>query len=323
MVTVFELYANYPSIKAGIPTYMHALEQLFKNDNDVRVLPVEDLEVKEIPLLKFAYPNKVLNTAIEQANPDWIHINGYTSFATFQSILAAARHHKKILYTAHWHPFKYMRHPISARLFFNFLIKPVVRRYADAIITINDEDFAFFKSISSKVYKIPHWYRDVPNPRWTAEKKKNMILFVGRVDDPVKGIEHIYSIPEGEYDIHCVGTGFMETRRDIHKHVNISNEELSRLYSEASLLVVPSKYEAFSYAALEALLSGTPVLASERVRIGDYLKGLCGYEIFNYGDYEGFHNKIKETINHKVDVDKVLSLFSPNIIKKQYKDVLL
>lgn len=323
MITILELYAERPNTRGGINTYMQALELLFTEDRDVKVLPVEYFSIKEFPFLKFTYPSGVLDEAIKKYNPDWIHINGYTAFGTFQSILAAVRHKKKILYTAHWHPFSQLRRPWAGKLFFNIFLKPLIRKYVNAVITINNEDSSFFRTITPHVFQIPHWYSKLPTHTQNIKKMKNMILFVGRVEDPVKGIEHLYHIPEGDYEIHCVGVGELPQRSDIYQHVNVSNEELAELYQKASLLVVPSKYEAFSYVTLEALLWGTPVLASERVRIGDYLKGIHGFDVFTYGNYEEFVDGIRRNISTDVDVSKIINCFSPSNIRNKYKEVII
>lgn len=150
-----------------------------------------------------------------------------------------------------------------------------------------------------------------------------MILFVGRVDDPVKGFQHLYSIPEGKYEIHCVGKGTIKQRGDIIQHINIPNEELIQLYAQASLVVVPSKYEAFSYVTLESLCYGTPVVMSENVRIADHLKGIKGYSIFKYGDNKDFIKKIEETIGENVEITKIMSIFNPEKIRLAYKKLYL
>ena len=322
-MSIMELSTEKPLFKGGIDTYIYAFEQLFSDDKDIEVLPIEYLPTHELPLLKSIYKKSVIDETIKSSEPDWIHINGYTSYSVVQSFLSAKRHKKKIIYTAHWHPFNQLRHPVAGRLFFNCLIKPLVKKYADLVITINNEDTAFFRGFTSRVYQIPHWYRGQVMDNSGVKKNKQMILFVGRVADPVKGIEHLYHIPEGEFEIHCVGHGEMPSRSDIIRHINIPDEELLQLYSEASLLVVPSKYEAFSYVALEALLRGTPVLASERVRIGDYIDGVKGFETFRYGNYDEFVEKVKASIGLEVDVKRIFEVFNPTTIKLKYKEAIL
>ena len=147
-----------------------------------------------------------------------------------------------------------------------------------------------------------------------------MVLFVGRVNDPVKGFDYLYYLPEGVYEIHCVGYGdIREKRSDITQHVNISDSELYNLYAEASLLVVPSSYEAFSYVTIESMSYGTPAVISDKVRVADYLDGIEGYSIFNLGDREDFVNKVRDTIGVFVDREKILERFNINTIRNQYR----
>ena len=250
-----------------------------------------------------------------------VHVNGYTSFNVFQSLLMARLLHKRMVYTAHWHPFRMLRRPLLGKLFYYVLIRPflgAVRR----IVTINSEDTAFFGFAKDKVRRIPHWNRfedaDLPP---AVEKNKRMILFIGRFNAYNKGFDYLYHLPEGEYDIHCVGRGDVEARSDMTIHTNIPDEELNDLYARASLVVIPSMYEAFSYVALEALTMNTPVLMSDRVRIADYLGDCQGVEVFPFGDYDAFVRKVASHIGAKVDREKILDIFSPENIRKKYIEV--
>ena len=301
----------------GTDNYCKHLYAMFEHDTELQPLPVEDLPAVNSRLFHCYYKPLPLAKAINEA--DIIHINGYTAMGTVQALYTAHQLHKTIVYTAHWHPFQYLRHPFLGKLFFHLFIRPAIRKYAHVVTTINNDDTCFFHAIHPNVIQIPHWFESTV-PAKKPTKKPNMILFVGRADDPVKGLSHLYSLPEGQYEVHCVGPGHI-ARQDFHQHVNISDAELASLYMEAALLVIPSKYEAFSYAALEAMTYGTPVLMSERVRIADYLQGLSGYQLFRYGDTNDFLQKVTSTIGTKVDADKVCQTFAPARIEQLYKTV--
>ncbi len=303
----------------GTDTYCKALYEMFKNDEDCQPMPVEDIPAKRSRLFHYYYQSSALKEAIKEA--DIVHINGYTALGSIQAFLTAKSLHKHIVYTAHWHPFECLRHPLLGKLFFYCIFRYVIKRYADIVTTINNEDTRFFKTIHPHVVQIPHWFNPIALSE-RPQKKANMILFVGRTDDPVKGLEHLYQLPEGQYEIHCVGRGHIQ-RKDFYQHIDISAKALAKLYAEASLLVIPSKYEAFSYAALEALSYGTPVLMSERVRIADYLQGIKGYETFLYRNYNDFNRKVERTIGTAVESDKVYQIFSTEEIKKKYLSVYL
>lgn len=145
-----------------------------------------------------------------------------------------------------------------------------------------------------------------------------MILFVGRNEEN-KGIDYLYKLPS-KYVVHCVTKGNLQ-RSDFIVHSDVSDEELDLLYREASLVVIPSRYEAFSYVALEAFAHGTPVVMSDRVQIANYLEGKSGYSIFSYGDYQDFLSAVDKTIGIDVDVNGILSIFDKNVIKNKYANI--
>ena len=305
----------------GIGRYCQSLYEMFVGDNDIHPCEIKDYPVRKSLFFHIYFKLIPLYKAIKAA--DIIHINGYTDMGTVQAFILARMLKKKIVYTAHWHPFPMLSHPWGGRVFFNLFLRPLVSKFSDVTICINDEDTSYFSRFCKNVVKIPHWFK--PRLRFKKlPKKENMILFVGRINDHVKGIYHLFALPEGKYDIHRVGYGdFPNKRKDMTHHVNISDEELAGLYSQASLLVIPSVYEAFSYVALEAFSYGTPVVMSERVRIADYLKGVKGYSIFRYGDMVDFVAKVENTIGASVDTDTIVSIFDCQRIKKLYKDVYL
>ena len=148
------------------------------------------------------------------------------------------------------------------------------------------------------------------------------MLFVGRIEESNKGIEHLYYLPKNTYEVHCVGKGNLK-RKDFIQHTDITNEELNSLLIQASLLVVPSRYESFSYVTLEALSVGTPVVISDRVRIADYLDDFSGIGKFKYSDYTDFCDVVAQTINSKVNTVKIMSLFDLNLIRNEYENVYL
>ncbi|MEM1033086.1 MAG: glycosyltransferase family 1 protein [Myxococcota bacterium] len=58
----------------------------------------------------------------------------------------------------------------------------------------------------------------------------------------------------------------------IHRRPDIDHDELRRLYAQATLLVAPSLYEGFGLPPLEAMASGTPVIAARAASLPE----VCG-----------------------------------------------
>lgn len=304
----------------GTASYCNALYEMFRDDDECRAVTIENYPVWNVPLLKYIYRPSPLKKAISQA--DIVHVNGYTAFGTLQAMIYARRYHKRVIYIAHWHPFRYLSHPVLSMLAFSLLFKPVIKACAHGIVAINNDDFRFFSAFSDKVVRIHHWF--VPeNTCCTAGRKSDMILFVGRLDDPVKNLAMLENLAPGRYEIHCVGRGDVELRSDFVRHVDISRDELTVLYRTASLVVIPSRYEAFSYVALESMSNGTPVVMSDNVRIADFLDGVSGYAVYEQDNVDDFQQKVESAIGSKVDVDRVLEIFSAEKAKKEYKNLYL
>ena len=305
----------------GTTKYCDALYNLFAKDPDCQPLPIENYPTRKSRLFHYYYQLKPLYRAFKAA--DIIHINGYTDMGTVEAFLIARWLKKQIVYTAHWHPFCRLTHPVGGKIFFNVFLRPLVHFFAQSVVCINNEDSAYFSTFTKHIKRIPHWFVPRPMTKY-IERKPNMILFVGRLNDPVKGIEYLYDLPEGKYDIHCVGYGELPHKRsDMTHHYNLTDDELATLYRQASLLVIPSMYEAFSYVALEAFSYETPVVMSDRVRIADYLDGVKGYKIFKFGNHRQFVDSVAETIGQPVDREKVMQIFNIDRIFKLYKQLYM
>lgn len=307
---------------AGVDSNCQGIIELFADDKDIVMLPTIDYTRHIVPILHQYYlDKKEICDSIEKNKPDAIHIHGSYSFTLWVAVRCADKYKLSIFFSPHFHPFWSLKRPFMGRVFFEVITKRVLR-YVHTVFTINNEDTAHFSKFHNHVIKIPHWSKfKIPHDK--PDKNPKMVLFVGRLDETNKGFEHLFYLPEGVYEIHCVGKGNISLRSDMIKHTDITNEELSQLYQKASLLVVPSRYEAFSYVTLEALANYTPVVVSDRVRIADYLSGISGVNCFKYQDYNDFVLKVEGTIGKEVDPTVISSIFSTDQIKKTYKAAYL
>lgn len=323
MIKVLQIRETPATKCGGIDANCQAISNAFRLDEDIDMLPIKDYKVVVMSYPRSKYiPYKDVYDDIKEKNPDIVHIHGSYTFSFMNAVRAARRLKKKIIYSPHFHPFYSLTRPKMGFIFFYIFSRPFLK-YVDTVITINSEDTAWFKRYHSNVVRIPHWSKINPDCGKVYKKKSNQVLFVGRINDSIKGIEHIYSLPEGKYDIHCVGKGNLQSRSDITQHINISDEELAKLYAESSLLVIPSRYEAFSYVAVEALSCNTPIVASDRVRIADYFKSCPYVGIFKYHDMDDFEKVVDQTIGQIVDVNYVKSIFDSERLKGIYRQIYI
>lgn len=318
MITVLQIRETPFAKFAGVDANVQALIQLFDKDDEINLLPTINYKKHRIPVIKqyFLSPHEI-EDSIKRYNPDIIHIHGATTFTLPVAIWVSRKFKKPIALSTHFHPFSTLKRPFMGKLYFHLILKPCLK-HVDTVFTINNEDTRILSKYTKHVVKIPHWskFDRINGP---IEKIPNQILFVGRLSGINKGFDHLQYLPKDKYKIILVGSGERELRSDMSHKKNISNDELRKLYLESSLLVVPSRYEAFSYATLEALYCQTPVVLSDRVRISDYLDGVEGVSIFNYGDYDAFVKAVDNTIGNHVNIDVVESTFSPLRIKSIYK----
>lgn len=318
MIKILSIPEAVPSKRGGQYTYCKNLQTLFANDEDIDYKVIDQPDGIVLPLInKLWFPWKKIFGQIKQSECDIIHINGYLGISTWQQFIGAMILKRKIVYSPHFHPFKFIRHPLFGRIFFFVFIFPLLL-ISKKIITIGISDHHYFRFFGKKVISIPHHFTFQPKNDINLKKKHNMILFVGRNEEN-KGLRYLYKLPS-KYEVHCVTGGELE-RKDFIQHTRIPEEELSRLYSMASLVVIPSGYEAFSLVALEAFSHNTPVVMSSNVKIADYLDKEKGYSIFEYGNITDFLNKVETTIGNSVDSEIILSKFSPEKIKEIYKTI--
>jgi len=94
-------------------------------------------------------------------------------------------------------------------------------------------------------------------------------------------------------------------RLGLREHINfvsgVSDERIVQLYAEAELAVVPSLYEGFSLPAIEAMCTGTPLVATDGGALPE-VTGTDGDTVFQCkaGDAEGLAAKIREALDDDV-----------------------
>lgn len=304
------------SHNGGVFTHCVDLINLFLNDDkfDVELLP--KIEVKRF-FGKYIYNFKHLYKAIKESQSDIIHVHGFATYSPIQSLIIGIILKKKIVYSPHFHPFEYLNHPWMAKLYFYALIKPLLR-FIGEIVTINNTDYSFFSKYHNKVSKIPHYLKPFNTQNNNVHKIENMILFVGRYETN-KGVEYVEKLPN-KFKLVAVSNKPLN-RENTNLKRDISSDELISLYKSANLVVIPSRYEAFSYVALEALSLGTPVVMSNHVEIASWLNGINGFSVFAYGNQEDFIKKVNDTIGSQVSVEAVCKIFSAKKIKQLYEKV--
>ena len=134
------------------------------------------------------------------------------------------------------------------------------------------------------------------------ERVASSMLYVGRLDRR-KGIEHIVRAMPAILDrvpdatLYVIGRGPLEpTLRQLAREGGyedqvvylgqVSEEDLVAWYNRAALVVVPSAFEGFGLAVLEAQACGTPVLATDTDGLRDLIEDGRTGKLAPYGEAE-------------------------------------
>ncbi len=157
-------------------------------------------------------------------------------------------------------------------------------RYADGIVTLSAADRIFWLRVNRCVFEVINPLPDL-NLECTEDvcrKHKHELLWVGRVDDkrknPADALEILYLVLQRVHDVSLRICGHMDKgtktallgqieELGIGEHVILdgykSEAELSKIYSNAGLLLHTADSEGFCMAIAEAMSFGLPVVCYE------------------------------------------------------------
>jgi glycosyltransferase involved in cell wall biosynthesis len=143
-------------------------------------------------------------------------------------------------------------------------------------------------------------------------RNKNMLLFVGRIV-PQKGIDiailslkYLLNIFD-KIELHVIGDGdWLQDAKNLARNCGYpdkiifhgwkNKQDLIQFYQHAYLFLMPSQYEPFGLTALEALASGTPVVASKTGGLQEFIfNGKNGF-LVDQNDPCVFAGRIRQLI---------------------------
>ena len=151
--------------------------------------------------------------------------------------------------------------------------------------------------------------------------KKN-ILFVGRLVD-YKGIQYLVeAMPQIDSNIslNIVGSGplkqFLMNRIKklnisdrVKFYQNLDRKDLVKMYHDADLFVLLSKFEAFSKVISESLYSGVPCLVANNSALTEWIDNKVCFTLNNPTDINELALKINDIIYRKFDPLEVRNTF--------------
>ncbi len=148
-----------------------------------------------------------------------------------------------------------------------------------------------------------------------------IVLFLARVNK-IKGVEFLVSSfdllrrvsPETVLVIVGPDDGYLpEVKRQVQalgitSQVRftgyLDGDDKLQAYQAASVYVLPSAYEMFAITLLESLACGTPIIATDRCGLADFVRQNDLGSIVKYGDVGGLQNEITRILRRPQDVQR-------------------
>lgn len=255
----------------------------------------------------------------KKVNPDILHIHsiGPSIFAVLARLMGM-----KVLVTNHGADYKRKKWPLSAKIFLQFC-EMIGVKFANEVIAISDNiSDALKKKYHINATVIPNGV-EIPGPVQTDEAlekfgliKKRYILSVGRLV-PEKGFDYLiasfnmledtsFKIQSENWKLVIVGSADHEDKYSLNlkekvkKNSNLiftgflTGKDLSEIYSNAGLFVLPSFHEGLPISLLEAMSYGISCIASD-ISANKSIE-LCKGRFFKAGDSISLREKILEIL---------------------------
>ena len=165
---------------------------------------------------------------------------------------------------------------------------------------------------------------------------KNYSLFI-------RAMEELKTISERKFKIIIAGynsnKGYSQNANELedkihHSVINenttmieeVSREDMPALYSSCDVFVMTSIQEGLPVSALEASMSGLPIISTRCGGVEDYVDETMG-RVFNITDYKGIANACNDYLNGKIEFnskhirDNAVSLFGNNAFTVRMRNV--
>ena len=277
---------------------------------------------------------KVLNKIDKKNRFDIIHFNGLSYFFLQKKLLNCPH-----FLTVHHLVIDAIEHSSSNKLtrFFDFrgensFFMPIFEKWAlnsvDRIIAVSN--FTKNQIISYyhlKEEKIEVIYNGVDSTLSNFDEQeleavrnhynlsnKPIILFVGRVDDPRKGLDFLLKafkqvLEQTDAILLIVGRGNQKYPRKIVKSLGISQNTrfvgfvdsitLKKIYALCSVYTCPSRLEGFGLTLLEALIAGKPIVATDVGAIPEIITNNSNGLLVESGNIKDFADAIMKCLHDK------------------------
>ena len=226
-----------------------------------------------IHYLKKSNGKKKIKNILKSINPDKLIIGGYKM--KYESIFQINATYKVF----------YWLERLNNKNIFKNLIRHLVLQYklknVDGILAIGNEAKRYYQKFNNNVINLPYSVKN--NHLDILKKKYNLnFLFVGQLVKR-KGLELLINTISKVKNINIkftiVGSGYLKKKIKNIKSPNLtyynflSKKELKKIYDKNSVLILPSLFDGWGVAIIEAMSRGLVILSNKNVgAFNEYIK---------------------------------------------------
>lgn len=318
----------YP-FEGGVETFNLQLMKSLSKKNQVHVFTANfpknkanekifELDVHRFNFLKFINePLFWFYSTLKKINPDVVHVQYPAPWCHFWSLVYCALHKKKMIVTYHAKPISSVFARIGGWLYDTLIFYPFSKVCKKIVYT--------YSTLGPKLKNSTVIPTGIDEKRFTQPHltKEFDLLYVGRIVD-YKRIEWLLQAAKKlNLRVAIAGSGpYLRTLENMAYKLKadaiffgkVKNEIVHNLFQKSRVFVLPSKSEGMPLTPLEALASGTPVLASRVGGLPDVLD-----ERFLFNDYQEFITKLRKIIANPIQVHLDPKYFVDNVNKAYEK----
>ncbi|MFX0206007.1 MAG: glycosyltransferase family 4 protein [Candidatus Hodarchaeota archaeon] len=310
---IIEVSPRFPPSKGGVESHTFHLSVILKKMGyDVEVFttyPNMGITVNEkingISVTRFPsfapfdilFYSRSLTKILSQAQVDLVHAHGYMSLPMLSAAFAKRKaiSNFKLIVTTHLGFSKLGRVPY---FFYNPIFGKLIFNEADKIILVSEKEILrlpFLKRHRNKIEVIPNGIQTSDEHFENIYHKKPLhglkIICVGRLEKNKgfdKAIRIIKKLQDIDVTLDLVGEGpyldklftlvkSLSLTDRIKFHGKLDDGFLNKLYSQAHVLLLLSKYESFGIVLIEAMNAGVVPIATSVGGVPDTLDRNSGF----------------------------------------------
>lgn len=275
-VAIFSVWKRKPFFSSRVPIYFDSQTEISDVSKSVKSGIENRWWMKPIiSVVKRLIPYSILQRRRLKELIEFLEINEVKSVVLTDLTTTFAKKIRKELPNINIVAWVHMQADAFFKVQYKEYSRELVKGLAevDELVSLTPNQASDYLKYTKKTSYIPNPMPDISNR--LASLKTKTVLIVARIDIKHKGLDYLNDLVEylpNDWQIKVVGSGKPEDEKAFKQIVHQSNnkiiwetavdgDELSKKYQQASIFIMPSRFEGFPLTLGEAMSHGLPIIA--------------------------------------------------------------